>query len=147
MLDIKFSVLGHSESSARIAVKARDFNIIIDEPASLGGEDKGPNPVEYLLSSIVGCLNVTGHLVAEEMGFTIKSLQIKASGSLNPARLFGKETSDRTGFKGIDIELLVDADTDATTLQQWLQKIELRCPVSDNLAHDTPTALTLKLAE
>ncbi|EPJ46016.1 MAG: hypothetical protein OFPII_23560 [Osedax symbiont Rs1] len=147
MSDIKFSVLGYSESSARIAVKARDFNIIIDEPASFGGEDKGPNPVEYLLSSIVGCLNVTGHLVAEEMGFTIKNLQIKASGSLNPARLFGKETSDRTGFKGIDIELLVDADTDATTLQQWLQKIELRCPVSDNLAHDTPTALSLKLAE
>ncbi len=147
MSDIKFSVLGHSESSARIAVKARNFNIIIDEPASLGGEDKGPNPVEYLLSSIVGCLNVTGHLVAEEMGFKIKNLQIKASGSLNPARLFGKETSDRTGFKGIDIEFLVDADTDTITLQQWLQKIELRCPVSDNLAHDTPTALTLKLAE
>jgi len=145
--DLKFSVIGHSESAARVAVKARNFNIIVDEPESLGGDDKGPNPVEYLLSSIVGCLNVTGHLVAGEMGFTISSLQIKASGRLNPSRLFGKESSDRTGFKGVDIELLVDADADSDTLASWLKKIELRCPVSDNLAHDTPTALTLKLAK
>ncbi len=147
MSDLKFSVSGRSESASRIAVKARDFTMIVDEPPALGGENRGPNPVEYELTALLGCLNVMGHLIASEMAFTINSLQINASGELNPDRLFGKATTDRAGYKAINVEVIVDADADQATLDSWLAQVENRCPVSDNLANRTPVTLNLETVE
>lgn len=145
--DLKFSVVGHSESTTRMAVKARNFTIIVDEPPMLGGEDRGPNPVEYALSAMVGCLNVTGHIVAQEMGFTIKKLTIEASGSLNPDRFLGKEGDDRAGYKSVDIDFVIDADADAATLKEWMGQVKSRCPVSDNFANITPVNVGLTIAK
>tara|TARA_R110001583_G_scaffold18141_2_gene72577 strand:- start:24002 stop:24454 length:453 start_codon:yes stop_codon:yes gene_type:complete len=145
--DINFSVVGSSQSATRMAVKARDFTMIVDEPPTLGGQDKGPNPVEYLLSAIVGCLNVTGYIVAKEIGFTINSLEIKASGNLNPALLFGAVTNDRAGYKGINIDFCVDAQADQETLDSWLSQVKARCPVSDNLANATQITIGLNVVE
>ena len=130
-----------------MAVKARDFTMIIDEPPALGGEDTGPNPVEYVLSAIVGCLNVTGHIVAKEMGLMINSLEITANGDINPELLFGKSEKDRAGFKGINIEFCVDAQADQETLDSWLSQVKTRCPVSDNLANTTPLSIALNVVE
>ncbi|EDQ02812.1 hypothetical protein KT99_06587 [Shewanella benthica KT99] len=130
-----------------MAVKARNFTIIVDEPPMLGGEDQGPNPVEYALSAIVGCLNVTGYILAKEMGFTINKLEIKASGRLNPACFLGKVTDDRAGYKGIDIDFVIEAEADTETLEHWMNQVKLRCPVSDNFANITPITVRLKIAE
>lgn len=147
MSDINFSVVGYSKTATQMDVKARDFTIIVDEPPALGGEDKGPNPVEYVLSAILGCLNVTGHLVAKEMGITINSLEIAANGDINPELLFGKSAKERAGFKGIDIVFRIDAQEDQETLNSWLSQVKNRCPVSDNLANITPLSIALNVVE
>jgi len=51
-----------AETPTRVTAKARQFSIVIDEPPSLGGHDAGANPVEYLLASYAGCVNVMAHL-------------------------------------------------------------------------------------
>ena len=141
MSDVTFKVSGQSESPARLAVQVRGFELIVDEPPGLGGDDEGPNPVEYILAGLAGCLNVMGHIIAKEMGFAIRSLTIDAAGPLNPRKLLGKQTDDRAGYKNIDVTLKVDADVDQATLDQWLATIETRCPVSDNLMNLTPVAI------
>ncbi|WP_320406865.1 OsmC family protein [Thermococcus paralvinellae] len=90
MPDLKFSIIGEGVSPTKTIAKVRNFEVIVDEPPSLGGTDAGPNPVEYLLVALAGCLNVVGHLVAKEMGFTINSLKIKISGTLDPTKFMGK---------------------------------------------------------
>lgn len=42
----------------RSVANIRGKQIVIDEPASLGGTDQGPNPVELVLAALGGCLNV-----------------------------------------------------------------------------------------
>jgi hypothetical protein len=37
----------------------RDFTIKIDEPATLGGTDRGPNPVELVLAALGACQEIT----------------------------------------------------------------------------------------
>lgn len=143
MADLKFSVTAKCENDTKTIVTARDFNLIVDEPENLGGTNDGPNPVEYVLAALSGCLNVVGHIVAKEMGFTIRNLEMTLEGTLNPARFIGQSMEERAGYKNIKVSMNVDTDADNDTLQKWIEIIESRCPVSDNITNSTPVEIAL----
>ncbi|KLO24729.1 MULTISPECIES: OsmC family protein [unclassified Marinitoga] len=138
MAFMNFKITSESENPTKTIVKARNFEMVIDEPESLGGKDEGANPVEYLLAAFAGCLNVVGHLVAKEMGFDLGKMKIDIAGDLNPDRFLGKESPDRTGYVQINVSFYLETDADDETLKKWLSTIEKRCPVSDNLSNPTP---------
>ena len=138
MSDLNFSIKGVSENPTKFVAEARNFKIIVDEPPTLGGTDHGANPVEYLLASYAGCLNVMGHLIAVELGFKLDKLEIVVSGNLNPDRLFGKSFTDRAGFKKIQVKLKPYAEITPELLKIWIQEVENRCPINDNLGSITP---------
>jgi len=143
MSDLTFKIDARSESAAKTIIKARNFEIVVDEPKALGGTDVAPNPVEYVLAAFAGCLNVVGHLVAGEMGFELKNLKIEMKGELNPAKLFGKCDKERSGYKNISIKMIPETDADDSVIEKWLHEVECRCPVSDNLQNPTPVAIEL----
>ncbi|WP_298364400.1 OsmC family protein [uncultured Lutibacter sp.] len=144
MEDLKFRVQAHSENPTKTVVKARNFEIVIDEPESLGGTNEGANPVEFVLAAFCGCINVMGHVIAKEMKFELRGMKIKMCGNLNPQRLFGSSFKERAGYKGIDVSIEPDCNVPLEVLEEWLAKIEDRCPVSDNLTNKTPINLLLK---
>lgn len=144
MADLKFRVKAQRASDAKTIVKARNFEIIVDEPENLGGTDVAPNPVEFVLAALSGCLNVTGCLIAREMGFEIKDLQIDICGSLDPAKLMGQSDAQRAGYNKIEVSMKPVCDADEATLVEWLKRVEARCPVSDNLLNATPLSISLK---
>jgi uncharacterized OsmC-like protein len=143
----KFAVKARSENPTKTVAEARGFNIILDEPEDLGGTNEGPNPVEYILAALSGCLNVLGHMVAGEMGFNLRGLEFELEGDLNIDKCTGKNTKDRAGYKEIRVTVKPDTDADQTTLDKWLKAIELRCPVSDNIANTTPVKISLEVLE
>lgn len=128
----------------KFVAKTRQFTLTIDEPEGLGGTDQGANPVEFLLAAYAGCLNVMGHIVASELGFKLNNIRIELEGDLNPAKVFGKQTNDRAGYKEIRVNIFPDADTNEANLAKWLEIIESRCPVNDNLINPTPVKISLK---
>lgn len=144
MSDLKFRVNAHSENPTKTVVKARGFEIVIDEPAELGGTNEGANPVEYILAAFCGCINVMAHVIANEMNIELRSVKIKMAGELNPNRLFGTSFEDRAGYKGIEVSIEPDCDASEEELTKWMEAIEDRCPVSDNLRNITPVELKLK---
>jgi uncharacterized OsmC-like protein len=144
MADMEFFVHGKAINPTRIDVKARGFTIVVDEPEGLGGADAGPNPVEYELAALIGCLNVMGHLIAREMELDIGGMEIDAKGVLNTDKLFGKKTSDRAGYKEIVVNLNVQSSASQERLEAWLKSVEERCPVSDNLGQSTPVRLSVR---
>lgn len=144
MSDLKFKIKARSTSPARTIVKARNFEIIVDEPKEMGGSNTAANPVEYVLAAFAGCLNVMGHLIAGEMGFELRSLEIDIAGDLNPAKLFGQSDEDRAGYKNIVVMMKPDCDVDEATLEKWLHIVEQRCPVSDNIQNSTPVQVMLE---
>ena len=144
MSDLKFSVIGESNSSTQFIAKARQFKLIIDEPNDLGGTDEEANPVEYILAGLAGCINVIGHIVAKELGFEIKKLNIEVSGDINPNKFLGVSNNERAGFKSIELNLIPETDADISILSQWLTIVEDRCPVKDNLNNETPVKLSVE---
>jgi uncharacterized OsmC-like protein len=144
MSDLIFSVKGESNSPAQFIAKTRQFKLIIDEPEGLGGTDEGANPVEYILVGLAGCLNVVGHIVAKELGFTIDKLKIEVTGNINPDCLFGVSDNERAGFKKIDLKLIPETDAPVEILVKWLKIVQKRCPVKDNLMNITPIGISIE---
>ncbi len=143
MPDVKFRISAELTGKFTVEGKIRKHRVVLDEPADLGGDDKGPNPVEILLLAQAGCILMVGRVVATEMGINIKSFRVDVSGSLNPEKFIGKPTSDRTGLKEVEVVVHIDADADRQTLEKWLKAVEERCPIKDNLANPTPVKVRL----
>jgi uncharacterized OsmC-like protein len=142
-MDLKFSISATSETPTRVQVKARSFTMYVDEPPQLGGEDKGANPVEYLLAALAGCLNVVGHMVGKEMNMQLDGLAINIEGVLNPAKFQGKSNAERAGYKEINVTIEAKTNAPEDVLKKWIETVESRCPVSDNIANPTPVKLNV----
>lgn len=144
MSDLKFTVAGESTSATQFIGKTRQFKLIVDEPEDLNGTDEAANPVEYILAGFAGCVNVVGHLVAKELGFKINKLKIEVSGDINPERFLGASNQERAGFKSIQLNVIPETDASIETLAKWLEIVEERCPVRDNLANETPLKISVE---
>lgn len=144
MPKLTFNAHGSAETATKLTVKARDFTLTIDEPPSLGGEDAGPNPVEYILAGFMGCLNVVVHMVARERGVTINALEVEASGPIDPSRLQGIPTDERAGYQSIELVFSIDADASDEEVAEIVRIAETRCPVSDNLKNPTPVSVRVR---
>ena len=141
--DLTFKISGKSAAATKLNVNARQFNLIVDEPATLGGEDAGPNPVEYLLAGYAGCLNVVVNLVAKELGVKIEKLDVNVSGNLNPARFMGLSDEERAGFKSIDVDISLQSNADEETRKELFRLVEKRCPINDNIKNPTPISYSI----
>ena len=140
---LNFSIQSKSTSPARTEIETRGFKLIVDEPEELGGTNHAPNPVEYILAGYAGCINVVAHITAKELNIDLKDLQISIDGDLNPARLFGQSFIERAGYQNINVQLTTKSKIDDHIKLKWLQAIENRCPVNDNLRNTTPVNFSL----
>ena len=101
------------------------------------------NPVEYLLGSVVACVNSTGTMVARDMDLDIESLDITVEGSVDYARYHGDVTDTRPGLQALTITVDISADAAQETIEHWLEDVKRRCPITDTIANETPLDLSL----
>lgn len=134
MRAMKVLVRGKSENATKMNLTAGKFQMVIDEPPTLGGSDAGPSPIQVLLMALAGCLNVTGHEVAKQRGLKLNGMEVKIEGVLNPCTFIGCSFEERAGFQ--TVQVTVHADMENATqaeIDAWLQETEERCPVTDNI--------------
>ena len=77
------------EEGVRSRVQLRDFAVVADEPADLGGTDRGPNPMEYVLGGLVSCLTVMIRLIAGEQKLQVDGVDFDVEGDLDLRGLMG----------------------------------------------------------
>lgn len=106
MSKLNFAISGTAINATKLITRARSFSFIVDEPEALGGNDDGPNPVEYLLGSYAGCLNVVINLVAKELNITINKLLININGDIDPAKFINGSTLIVQDFKVSMLKLI-----------------------------------------
>ena len=64
----------------RQAIRIRDFNLTIDEPADKGGEDTGPSPQEMLAASLAACTAITMEMYAKRKNWDVGDVEVAALG-------------------------------------------------------------------
>jgi len=142
--EVKVIVHGQSENPTRMNLTSGKFKMIIDEPENMGGTDAGPSPIQVLLMSLAGCLNVTGHEIARQRGYKLNGMKIKIEGVMNPCAFIGCSFEERAGFQ--QIKVTVDADMEGVSkedMESWLEETEKRCPVTDNVRADTSISVAI----
>ena len=143
--EMKVSITGESQNPTKITLKSGEFSMIIDEPKEMGGTDEGPSPIQVLLMSLAGCLNVTGHEIAREKGLELHGVKIGIEGVMNPCTFLGCSYEERAGFQNIEVK--IEPDFTGATQQQideWLKETEQRCPVTDNIKAGTSLSVSVR---
>lgn len=126
-----FRVQGSTENMTA-DLNANGHSITIDEPESMGGTNKGPDPLGNMLASLAGCENVIANMVAKEMDFDLKSITFDIYGELDPRGLMG--TADvRPYFQKVNINAKVSTDETDERIQELKEKTDARCPVYTTL--------------
>lgn len=125
----KLRVKGTAETRSRTRAKARQHEVVLDEPPNLHGSDLAANPLETMLSSFIGCTNVVAHTVADERGLNIRGMEFSVTGLLDRRVAAGDETVT-IPFPKIELDVVVDTDASDDEIDSLKHTVAKRCPVS-----------------
>lgn len=121
------------ETRARI----RQFDVTVDEPPTLGGTDRGPNPVEVVLAALGTCQEIVYATYARVLGIPLDSVSVQVTGELDPRGFFGvAEVS--AGFRDVSFAVEVQSPADAEDIQRLISTVNAHCPVLDILQRALP---------
>jgi putative redox protein len=107
------------------AVLAGEHRLIADEPASLGGNDGGPGPFDFLMAALGACTSMTLRMYAERKQLALTRVEVELAH--DKFDLDGK-THDRISRR---IRLEGDLSDEA---RRRLLEIAGKCPVHRSLS-------------
>lgn len=110
----------------------------MDQPQAGGGQDAGPTPLEYLFLSLASCVATIARIVANQRRIPLRSMEVRVSGELDVETLLGKSQANRAGFTGLKVIAKIDADLTPEEKVRFVEEVDRRCPVSENLKSLTP---------
>jgi uncharacterized OsmC-like protein len=116
-----------------VTVQAGAHGFTIDEPAGLGGTDKGANPVEHLLAALGSCQVITFQVWAGKLGIAVDEIDIALTGELDLRGFFGLDPDVRPGFSSIDVAVQLSGPETPERYQELIDAVERHCPVLDSL--------------
>jgi len=135
---------GKMEKTFATQIKTSTHSFIIDQPKAGGGNDEGPNPLEIFLSSVAGCICAIGQIIARQERLNINSIHVDVTGELDKDFLMGKTEEGRAGFTKISSVVDIDGDLNDEQKKEFLEKIEKRCPIADNISNTSALHCVVK---
>lgn len=127
MSTMLFKVEGEAKS-IRTDLKSRHHTWVIDEPVTMGGEDRGPDPLSSLLGAWAACENVTARIVAKELNFNIQKMEFQVEGVLDPRGFMG-DPNVKPYFQEVSIKVLVTTDEPEERVKELGRITDARCPI------------------
>lgn len=128
------------KSGLKTHSQIRSFDsVVMDEPKELGGDNQGPNPLEYLVASLNGCKGVMIPLIAKELKFKFSELSFDTKGTVDLRGLMG-DPSVSTHFQNLRFQVTIKTDESEERLQALQSAVADRCPVY-NLLRDAGVSL------
>lgn len=115
------------EDGVRSTVAIRDFTVVADEPPELGGTDRGPNPMEYVLGGLITCLSVMVRLIGQEQGVRVDGLRIEVEGDLDLRGLYGSAPV-RPDFQEVRGRVWLRSPDPPERIEALRAEVYRRCP-------------------
>ena len=124
-------------------VLAGTHHFIADEPKSVGGEDLGPSPYQFLLSSLGACTSMTLRMYADRKKWNLEEVWVHLSHSKD--HKVDSEAYEKSESKIDIIERELELKGNLTDEQRArLLEIADRCPVHRTLHNEIEVRTQLK---
>ena len=118
-------------------VAIRDFAVVSDEPASRGGNDTGPTPLELLMGSLCACTTVSTQRMAAKLRFTYTSLETSAEGELDTRGRKG-EADVPVHHRAVRLTVRIATEESEARLDRLADLVGRYCPVDSMLRAAVP---------
>jgi putative redox protein len=124
-------------------VRTGDHHLVADEPRSVGGDDLGPGPYDFVLAGLGACTSMTVRMYAERKGWPLERVTV----GLRHKKIHAEDCADcetKTGkLDEIERWLAFEGDLDDDQRARLLE-IADKCPVHRTLTHEVKIRSTLR---
>jgi len=97
------------------------FEFAADEPPILLGENRGANPVEYLLTALASCMTTGLVYHAASRNIKIESVESRLEGEIDLRGFLGISDDVKRGYKSISITFDVKADATPEEMEEMVK--------------------------
>ncbi|HYD88239.1 MAG TPA: OsmC family protein [Vitreimonas sp.] len=110
------------------------------EPDVLLGEDNAPNPVEWLLHALIGCMTTTTAYHAAARNIVIEAIDSELDGDLDLRGFLGLSEEVRKGYQAIRVRMRVKTKAMPETIKALTQM----SPVLDVVSKSVPVTVSVE---
>jgi len=121
----------------------KPFELDANEPPALLGEDKGPNPAEYLLTGLASCMTTGLVYHAAAKGIEIRGVESRLEGDIDLQGFLGLSPEAKVGFENIRVYFKIDADISAEQKEELIQMAQKYSPAFNTVISATPASVRL----
>lgn len=100
---------------------AQPFVMECGEPPVLLGQDRGANPVEFLLNALIGCLTTTMVFHAAARSIEIEAVDSTLEGDIDLRGFLGISAEVRKGYREIRVKMRVKSKGSPHVLRELAQ--------------------------
>jgi uncharacterized OsmC-like protein len=134
------TIQGFYAAGQEDTARAKPFVLDADEPPVLLGQDKGANPVEFVLHALAACVTTSLVYHAAARGIMLESVESQLEGDLDLRGFLGLSDQVRRGYKEIRVKFNVKSDASPEQLEE-LTKFS---PVLDIIANAVPVSIQIE---
>jgi uncharacterized OsmC-like protein len=115
----------------------------MDEPPVLLGTNQGPNPVEYLLVALSGCLTTSLVAHAAAKGIEVKGVESWYEGDLDVRGFLGISDEVSKGYQKISVVFRIDGDLSDDQKEELIGMAQKYSPVFNTITKSAPVSVKL----
>jgi uncharacterized OsmC-like protein len=110
------------------------------EAEILLGEDKAPNPVEWLLHALIGCMTTTTAYHAAARNIVVEAIDSSLDGDIDLRGFLGLSEEVRKGYSAIRVRMRVKTKASAATIKS----LTAMSPVFDTVSRSVPVSVEVE---
>jgi len=123
--------------------RSRPFELPHDEPPVILGQNRGVNPVEYLMSAVAGCVTTSFVVNAAARGIELQSVRVELDGDIDLRGLLHLDESVNPGYESIRMRFHVESDAPRQQIEELLHYAKGRSPVFDTITRPVPVQVEI----
>ena len=135
------TIHGFWGAGAEDVSRSEPFIVDASEPPVLFGHNEAPNPAEYLLHALAGCLTLTIVNVAAARKVDLYEVSSTLTGVLDARGATGIDDSYRNGFERIEVAFSIRGDATPEKLREIVDRTKSRSVVYDMVTNGVPVAV------
>lgn len=126
-----------------VEVRLNDQVVKSDQSPMLGGNGRGPTPVQLALAALGSCQAQTYRFWSEKLGIRIDDVAVDIQADLDVQGVFGLRDGVRAGFGDVTVTVHIGGPEPLERYEQLRRAVDDHCPVLDIFTNPVPVTTSM----